>query len=77
MMRHAGPGPGREAGQLLEGDVELDGAADLGNRFDPGPPGRIGRFAQQAQGRARVGVRDDARRFDPLAPLELDARRPG
>ena len=77
MMRHSGSGPGREAGQLVEDDVQLDGAADLRDRFDPGPPGRIGVVAQQAQGRARVGVRDDARRLDPLAPLELDARRRG
>ena len=74
MVGHPRPRPRREARQLAQRDVQLDRAADLGDRLDPGTPGGVGRVAQQAERRPRVGVRDDARRLDPLAPLELDAR---
>src|SRR5271165_6212666 len=67
------PRTGLEAGQLLEHDVQLDRAADLGNLLDPLLPRRVGLVAQQLQGRAGVGIGNHLAGLDPLAPFQLDS----
>ena len=73
-MRHARPGPGLEARQFLERDVQLDRAAGLRDRLDAGCASAGSACVAQQRSVARgIGVGDDARCLDPLAALELDA----